>query len=353
MWFETDVSRRLGIRYPIIQGPFGGGPSSATLAATVSNAGGLGSFGVHTLTPVQITQTADDIRKLTSKPFGLNLWIPQGDPPCPSEDEFERSVAALDTYYREFGIARPERPGTFGQDYEAQVRAVLDARPAVFSFVFGIPDPSILRECRERSIVTLGTATTPDEAVALDAAGVDCIVASGFEAGGHRGAFLRPAEESLIGTFALIPQVADRVKAPVIAAGGIADARGIRAALALGAQGVQIGTAFLACKESAATHSHRELLFDRRAGDTVLTKVFTGRLARSIRNRFADEMKARESELAPFPLQMWLAGALKVASVARGSTDFISLSAGQAAPLLRRRGRGAQELFDELVFEMS
>ncbi len=246
MWFETEASRRLRIRYPIIQGPFGGGASSASLTATVSNAGGLGSFGVHTFTSPQIAQTAGAIRKLTDKPFALNLWVPKVPLSAPSEAQFEQSLALLDPYYRELGMARPPRPASFGQDFAAQVRAVMEARPAVFSFVFGIPDRSILQECRKSGIVTLGTATTPDEAAALDDAGIDCIVASGFEAGGHRGAFLRPAEESLIGTFALIPQVVDRVKAPVIAAGGIADARGIKAALALGAKGVQIGTAFLA-----------------------------------------------------------------------------------------------------------
>jgi nitronate monooxygenase len=351
MWYETEASRRLGIRYPIIQGPFGGGASSANLTATVSNAGGLGSFGVHTFTPQQIAETAGAIRQLTDKPFALNLWVPTGHLPMPNEAEFERSLALLDPYCRELGIARPTRPVSFGQDFAAQVRSVMEARPAVFSFVFGIPDRSILQECRKRGIVTLGTATTPDEAAALDDAGIDCIVASGFEAGGHRGAFLRPAEDSLIGTFALIPRVVDRVKAPVIAAGGIADSRGIKAALALGAKGVQIGTAFLACEESNATDAHRDLLFDQSASDTVLTKAYTGRLARGIRNRFADEMKAHEAELLPFPFQLWLAGTLKDASVARGRTDLVSLSAGQAAALLHQKN--ARMLFDELVFEMS
>jgi nitronate monooxygenase len=351
MWHETEVGRRLGIRYPIIQGPFGGGGSSGALTALVSNAGGLGSFGVHTFTPREIAETASEIRKLTERPFALNLWLPNGRVPNPSDEDFERNFSLLDGYYRELGIARPPRPESFGQNFEAQVRALLEAMPAVFSFVFGIPDQSILEECRQRNIVTLGTATTSDEAAALDDAGVDCIVASGFEAGGHRGAFLRAAEDSLVGTFALIPQVVDRVKAPVVAAGGIADVRGIRAALALGAQGVQIGTAFLACQESAATEPHRELLFDRRASDTVLTKAFTGRLARSIRNRFTDEMKAHEAALAPFPIQLWLAGTLSKVSRAQGRTDFVSLSAGQSANLLRHRS--ARALFDELIFEMS
>ena len=351
MWHETEVSSRLGIRYPIVQGPFGGGASSVTLAATVSNAGGLGSFGVHTFTAKQITDIANEIRGRTTKPFALNLWIPRGSAPDLGDEALERNFAILDGYYRELGMARPTRPQGFGQDFEAQMRALLEARPPVFSFVFGVPDQSILQECRQRGIATIGTATTPDEGAALDDAGVDCIVASGFEAGGHRGAFLRPAEDSLIGTFALVPQVADRVKAPVIAAGGIADARGIRAAIALGAKGVQIGTAFLACEESAATAQHRELLFDERAKDTALTKAFTGRLARSIRNRFSDDMRSHEAGLPPFPIQSWFAGTLREASAAQGRTDFVSLSAGQSAALLRFRK--AKELFDELVREMA
>jgi nitronate monooxygenase len=351
MWHETKASQRLGIQYPIVQGPFGGGASSAALTATVANAGGLGSYGVHTFTPRQIAAVAEDIRKLTDKPFALNLWIPKDNGPDPSAEDFERNFARFDPYYRELGIARPARPESFGQDFDAQIRAVLEARPAVFSFVFGVPDQSILRECQRRDIATIGTATTPDEAVALDNAGVDCIVASGFEAGGHRGAFLRPAEESLIGTFALIPQVVDRVKTPIIAAGGIADARGIKAALALGAQGVQIGTAFLACDESSASAAHRELLFAQAGRDTVLTKAFTGRLARSIRNRFTEDMKAHEPKLPPFPVQSWFAGTLKDPSVAQGRTDLLSLSAGQSAGLLRHKA--AKALFDELIFEMS
>lgn len=350
MWHETEAGRRLGIRYPIIQGPFGGGASSASLTATVSNAGGLGSFGVHTFAPRRIAETAHAVRQLTDQPFALNLWIPLGPAPVPDQARLQRALALLDPYYRELGIARPTPPASFGQDFAAQIRAVLEARPAVFSFVFGIPERAVLQECRDRGIVTLGTATTPDEAAALDDAGVDCIVASGFEAGGHRGAFLRPAEDSLVGTFALIPQLVDRVKVPVIAAGGIADARGIRAALALGAGGVQIGTAFLACEESNATDAHRKLLFGRGAGDTVLTKAFTGRLARSLRNRFADEMTAHDAELLPFPLQLWLAGTLQDASVAQGRTDLVSLSAGQAAALLRHKD--AKALFDALLTDL-
>ncbi len=351
MWNNTAVSQRLGISYPIIQGPFGGGVSSTKLVAAVSNAGGLGSYGVHTMEPRKIGELADEIRSLTAKPFALNLWIPSGREPSASSEEFERNLSLLDGYYRELGVARPTRPARFGQDYEAQIEAVLDARPPVFSFVFGVPERAILQECRSRRIVTIGTATTPDEAAVLEEAGVDCIVATGFEAGGHRGSFLRSAEDSLTGTFALVPQVVDRVKTPVVAAGGIADARGIMAALALGAQGVQIGTAFLACEESGASAGHREMLFGERGKHTVLTKVFTGRLARSMRNRFVDDMQARERELPSYPIQSWFAATLKAASIAQGRTDLIALSAGQAAALLRLRN--AKSLIDELIREVS
>jgi len=348
---QTEVSKRLGTKYPIIQGPFGGGLSSTKLLVSVSEAGGLGSYGVYTLSAQQIAKLAAEIRSVTPKPFALNLWIPQMSAENPAPEDLQNHIALFDNYFAELGISRPKAPERFGQDYDSQIRAILDVRPPVFSFVFGVPEPTILQECRLRGIATIGTATTPDEAVALDAAGVDCVVASGFEAGGHRGSFLRPAEECLMGTFALVPQVVDRVKAPVIAAGGIADSRGIKAALALGAQGVQIGTAFLACEESGASPDHRALLFDERCQQTVLTKVFTGRLARSIRNRLIEELGVSDEAVLPFPVQGWLTGTLRSASIAQGRTDLIALSSGQAAPLIR--AQNASALFAELVNGMA
>ena len=174
---------------------------------------------------------------------------------------------------------------------------LLDAKVPVFSFIFGIPPKEILEECRAKSIVTIGTATTPEEAAALQEAGVDAIVASGFEAGGHRGSFLRAAEDSLTGTFSLVPQIVDMVDVPVIAAGGIADARGVIAALALGAEAVQMGTAFLACEESGASRLHRQALRGKKAGHTALTKGFTGRLARGIHNRLMEELNREGTEI--------------------------------------------------------
>jgi len=353
MWTDTEVSRRLKLKAPIVQGPFGGGLSAVDLAATVSEAGGLGSFGVHHLSGVQLKETAAAIRAKTAKPFALNLWIPyqhSDDPPL-TDAEFQHAVQTLAPYFKELNLPLPARPARFSPRYQEQIDALLEARPAVFSFVFGIPDQSILQRCRELEIVTLGAATTPDEAVLLDQAGVDMIVATGFEAGGHRVSFVRSAEESLTGTFSLIPQVVDAVKAPVIAAGGIADGRGVAAALMLGAQGAQIGTAFLACKESAASNVHREKLFSIDARYTALTRTFSGRLARGIRNRFMDELQPLAATLPLYPVQNWLTGQLKPSAIAQNRADLMSLWSGQSAPLLRQRD--AAMLFRSLLDETS
>jgi NAD(P)H-dependent flavin oxidoreductase YrpB (nitropropane dioxygenase family) len=242
----------------------------------VSNFGGLGSFGAHGLTPQAIQDVIAEIRSLTSKPFAMNLWVSMEDEGARTSDEavFHRSLGLLAPHLAELGASMPSYKPYSPVRFEDQVRVLLDAHVPVFSFIVGIPPKEILDECRAKSIVTIGTATTPDEAIALEAAGVDAIVASGFEAGGHRGSFLRSAEESLMGTFSLVPQVADIVGVPVIAAGGIGDARGVVAAMALGADAVQIGTAFLACEESGASRLHREALRGEKARYTGLTRVF-------------------------------------------------------------------------------
>ncbi|MFP2908049.1 NAD(P)H-dependent flavin oxidoreductase [Pyxidicoccus sp. 3LFB2] len=349
----TDAVRRLGVRYPIVQGPFGGGLSTARLAAAVSNLGGLGSYGAYSLTPDQIVSLTKELRTLTSQPFAVNLWVSDHDPGGRelSEEAFERAWTLFEPFYRELGVPKPERPQRFSQRFDEQVEALLEARPPVFSFVFGVPSPTILAECRKRGIVTVGTATSIAEAQALDGAGVDLIVATGFEAGGHRTSFLARAEDSLMGTFVLTQLVADRVKAPVISAGGIADARGIRAALTLGAQAAQIGTAFLACEESGATPEHRAALFSDKSHHTALTRAFSGRLARGLRNRWSEEMGPRTAEQPPFPVQGWFLGQLRPAVVKAGRTDLISLWSGQIAPNLKHHT--AKELMDTLVRELT
>lgn len=332
----TEAARRLGLDHPIVQGPFGGGLSSPVLASAVSNLGALGSYGIEHLTPEDILKLAADIRARTSKPFNLNLWVSVSDPGGESLDEaaFERVWMLFEPYYRELGVAKPERPARFHAPYEDQFEAMLEAAPAVFSFVFGIPSADQLARCKKRGILTVGTATTVAEAVALDEAGVDAIVATGFEAGGHRVSFIKSAEDSLMGTFALTQLVAPRVKAPVIAAGGVVDSRGVKAALMLGAQGVQVGTAFLACDESGASPEHRAALFSEAAFSTVLTRTYSGRLARGIRNRLADEMP---KPVVAYPIQGWFLGRLKAAARQQGRTDLVSIWSGQMAPNLKHR----------------
>ena len=333
-WNESRLTAKLGINYPVIQGPLGG-LSSQELTAAVSNFGGLGSFGAHGLTPEAIKEAIAEIRSLTSKPFAMNLWVSMEDEGARTSDEnsFNRSLAPLAAHLSALGAPRPAYKPYSPVRFEDQVRVLLDANVPVFSFIFGIPSREVLVECRAKGIVTIGTATTPEEGVALYEAGVDVIVASGFEAGGHRGSFLRSAEDSLTGTLSLVPQITDNVRVPVIAAGGIADARGVIAALALGAEGVQMGTVFLACEESGASLLHRHALRGKKAGHTALTKGFTGRLARGIHNRLLEELNQPGTEILPYPLQRGLVRNVAIPAEAAGRSDLLPLWAGQSANL--------------------
>ena len=335
-WNQNRLTAKLGIGYPVVQGPLGG-LSSQRLTAAVSNFGGLGSFGAHGLTPGAIKNVIAQIRSLTSKPFAMNLWVSMEDEGARTSDEkaFNRSLAPLAGHIAALGAPRPEykhKPYPWRR-FEDQARVLLDEKVPVFSFIYGIPPQEILEECRAKHIVTIGTATTPEEGAALQEAGVDAIVASGFEAGGHRGSFLRAAEDSLTGTFSLVPQIADMVNVPVIAAGGIADARGVIAALALGAEAVQMGTVFLACEESGASWLHRQVLRGKKAGHTALTKGFTGRLARGIHNRLLEELNQAGTRILPYPLQRRLVRNLAIPAEAAGRSDLLPLWAGQSANL--------------------
>src|ERR1700741_2567566 len=297
-WNQNRLTSKLGIDYPVIQGPLGG-LSSQKLTAAVSNFGGLGSFGAHGLAPEAIKDVIGEIRSLTSKPFAMNLWVSMEDEGARTSDEnaFNTSLAPLAVHIAALGAPRPEDQPYSWIRFEDQARVLLDEKVPVFSFIYGIPPQEILEECRAKHIVTIGTATTPEEGAALQEAGVDAIVASGFEAGGHRGSFLRSAEDSLTRTFSLVPQIVDKVNVPVIAAGGIGDARGVVAAMALGAEAVQMGTVFLTCEESGASRLHREALLRRDAGHTGLTRGFTGRLARGLDNALMQQFNQTGTEV--------------------------------------------------------
>ena len=351
MWPDTALTGRLGIRYPIIQGPFGGGYSSPALVAAVSNAGGLGSYGALGMTPDRMRAIVAEIAALTTAPFAVNLWVSPADAGAAdvSRADYDAAVAALQPFFDELHVTPPAFPLSPWVTFEEQVEALIDARPPVFSFIFGIPDAAVFDACRARGIVTIGTATTADEARAIEQAGADVVVASGFEAGGHRSSFLRRAEASLTGTFALVPQVADAVRIPVVAAGGVTDGRGVAAAHVLGASGVQVGTAFLACDESNAPPAHKAALREARSTGTptLLTRAYTGRLARGFSNRLGETIEATRGPWLPYPLQGELVKALRDEAVRQGRADIVTMWAGQAAPLVKHHR--AADVFRDLV----
>ena len=352
LWTNNRLASRLGLHYPIIQGPLGG-LSSQRLTAAVSNYGGLGSFGAHSLKPDAIRNVIREIKGLTPKPFAMNLWVSMEDEGAwtSTEEDFHRSLAPLEKHIERVGGARPAYQPYEPIHFEDQVQVLLDEGISAFSFIYGIPSKQVLDEFRRRGIALIGTATTVDEAIALEQAGVDVIAASGFEAGGHRGSFLQPSEDSLTGTMSLVPQVVDAVKLPVVAAGGIGDARGIVAAFALGAEGVQMGTAFLMCEESGANALHRKALLSGQAKQTALTRGFTGRLGRGIKNRLLDELNQKDTEILPYPLQRALVRHLSIPAEKAEQSELLPLWAGQSANL--SQFADVHALLDTLVKEIS
>jgi nitronate monooxygenase len=349
MWHKTRITELLKIQYPILQGPMGGGLSSVKLLATVSNAGGLGGYGAYTLEPEQLRQLIRDAKAATGKPFNINLWVSDVDENAATYDAaaFARTQQLFKPYFDELGIPLPEqRPHTESR-FAKQVEVLLSEGVPVFSFVFGIPDQEMLDAFRKQGTKLVGAATTIDEALALEAAGVDAIVASGFEAGGHRPSFLAAPQDSLVGTFALVQLLAHKIKVPIIAAGGIADSKGVAASLILGADAAQLGTAFLATEESGTNDAHRNVLFSDAAKYSALTKVFTGRLGRGVKSRLSAEVPNDAADIAPFPLQTQFIAPLRAAAVAQNKPEFITFWGGQSAPVLKYRK--AAELMEELI----
>jgi nitronate monooxygenase len=350
MWNQTKITGLFGIKYPILLGPMGGGFSTPQLLAAVSNAGGLGSLGAYTLTPEQILETDKAIKEQTNKPYNINLWVSDIDERLTNypAESLEKVKALFKPYFDELSIPLPQLDANIPSKFMKQVEVLFEIRPSVFSFIFGIPSKEILDEARRLGIKTVGAATTLDEALALEEAKVDAIVAAGFEAGGHRPSFLRPAHDSLTGTFSLIQQLKAKIKTPVIAAGGIADGKGIAAVLTLGADAVQLGTAFLITDESNATPVHKAALLSDESKYTVLSKSLTGRMGRMIRNRISEEVNY-ETEVLPFPLQTRLMGPLRAAAIAQGKTDMINFWSGQNTVSLKHNKAG--ELMQALITE--
>lgn len=342
---NRQLEELLGIDVPIVLGPFGG-QSSVELTAAVSNGGGLGSYGLYGYDGERIERTVAALRAATDRPFAVNLWLPTGDEATPGDIDLAPYLEVLAPLYETVGVDAPTTPERFLPDVGEQIAAVLAARPAALSVVYGVPSADVVGSAREAGVAVIGTATTVDEAVALAAGGVDVVVASGAEAAGHRVSFLRPAELSLVGTFALVPQVVDAVDVPVVAAGGIADRRGVAAAFALGADGAQVGTAFLATRQSAITDGYRAAIATAPAHGTVLTRAMSGRLSRGLPNEAIRAIEA-DGHVGPFPAQNWLTGQFRSAAAECGRTDLMSLWVGQAAALAQHAD--AADVLAELV----
>jgi nitronate monooxygenase len=353
MWNKNRVTELLGIEYPILQGPFGGGLSTVELTTTVSNLGGLGGFGAYTLSPQEIYDTHREIQSKTDKPYNLNLWVNDHDiiDEEHTKKQYQKAVESFKPYFDLLNTDIPAPPPSFESRFQNQLEVIFDIKPKVFSFMFGLLNESIIEDLHRQGTVVFGNATTLDEAVALEKTGVDVIIASGFESGGHRPSFLDQAEFSTTGTFVLIQLIKDKVKIPVVAAGGIANGRGIAGAFQLGAEAVQIGTAFLATEESGALPIHKEFLFSDAAKSTSLTRAYTGRLGRGITSKITRDVLTATDRTLPFPLQTHFMGALRKAALEQQKNDFVFFWAGQIAPILKHKK--ASTLMQSLIEEAS
>jgi nitronate monooxygenase len=326
----VSPQKLLGIDLPIIQAPMAGAQDSA-LTVAVCNAGGLGSLPCAMLGSDEMRKEIAAIRAQTGKPFNVNFFTHSKPAPDPGREAAWRQRLA--PYYRELGIvSESNQSGAQRGAFDADVAEILaEFKPPIVSFHFGLPSPALLARVREWGAKILSSATTVEEALWLEAQGVDIIIAQGVEAGGHRGMFLTDDITTQIGTFALLPQVVQSVKVPVVAAGGIATAKGVAAAIALGAAGVQIGTAYLLCPETTISPMYRAALKSTASRHTALTNVFTGRPARGIVNRLMKELGPIDPAAPAFPLASEAIAPLRAKASSTGNPDFVPMWCGQNA----------------------
>jgi nitronate monooxygenase len=335
MPIQTAVTRQLQIKHPIVQAPMAGGGDTPQLVAAVSDAGGMGFIGAAYLAAAQILEVARAVRVKTQRPFGINLFAPLADAEMPADAD--RALKRVAPFFAELKLAAPELPRKPRLSFSEQLQAALQTDASVFSFTFGIFSSEAIAAIKSRGMLVWGTATTVQEAIALEKAGADAVIAQGSEAGGHRGTFLGEFSAGMIGTMALVPQIVDAVSVPVIASGGISDGRGIAAALTLGASAVQLGTSFLTCGESGVPEAYRRAILEAREDQTRITRAFSGRPARGIVNRFMTTIEGEEPvAILPFPMQNVLTRPLRNAARQQGRAEFLSLWAGQALRLATR-----------------
>ena len=334
--------------YPIIQGPMAGGASTPALVAAVSKAGGLGCLAASLLSPTQIASQIEQIRKLTDRPFVINLFVQTT--PEPTAEEISLATTLLQPVCVELGLQELPIPTKWCENFEAQFDALVALRPPAASFTFNILDAAHVQRLHAAGIIVIGTVTTPDEALAWQKIGADAVVASGVQSGGHRGTFLVPQLEATLGTWELLAALVDAVNIPIIAAGGIMTGADIAKALESGATAVQMGTAFLVSDEAGISDAYKQRLLSAGDHPTRLTRCFSGRYARGLENRFMQLMHASEHLLPAYPVQNALTGSIRAAAAASGNTEFMSLWCGTG--VARARGMPAASLVRTLVNEI-
>ncbi|WP_420386357.1 NAD(P)H-dependent flavin oxidoreductase [Roseivirga sp.] len=353
MWNKTRITQLLKIKYPIIQGPFGGKFSSVKLVSSVSNLGGMGSFGLNSYSPEEILEINEDIRSQTSNAYALNIWVPLEDDPADTytKDEFEEVRNSFSQHFDNVGATLPDQMLGKERDFEQKIEALLKASPPVVSFIYGIPPADIISEFKRRGIVVMAVATTVNEALMIEKSGLDIVIASGKEAGGHRASFLDlPVDiNHLDSTNALVARIRSKVNIPVIAAGGITTGSDIVKALHAGADAVQLGTAFLATEESNATEEHKAKLLSEDLFITKLTNVFTGRMARVIETDFVREIDL-SYKIAPFPIQSNFLSDLRETAKQQGNFQYEAFWSGQPSQPIRHKTTSG--LFKSLLHEI-
>lgn len=349
MWNENKVTEILNIKYPIIQAGMAGGITTPELVASVSNSDALGNIGAGYMNSEQLRDSIKKVKQLTNKPFGVNLFVPEH--PEVSEAEINQVNEWLRPFREELNlpeVSELKKPST--TIFEEQIKVIIEEEVHVCSFTFGLPSKKTIQHLKKENIIVMGTATTVKEAIANEEIGMDMVVAQGSEAGGHRGTFMDSFESSMIGTMALVPQIVDHVKIPVIAAGGIMDGRGVLSALVLGAQAVQMGTAFVTSLESGAKDQHKEAILNSSEDHPVVTSVFSGKPARGIRNEFINKMKSREVELPKYPMQNTLTQPIRIEAAKQNRPEWMSLWCGQNPRFSKKES--VSEIISEILSQI-
>ncbi len=326
-----------------------GGPTTPELVAAVSNSGGLGTIAAGYLSPNQLREQIKAVKLLTELNFGVNLFVPTKY--TIDEDAVREAISLLKPFMSILNVPveSPALP-SYEHDLEIfheQLKVIVEENVSICSFTFGIPSPEVVTQLKKEAIVVIGTATTVNEAIMNEKAGMEAVVVQGSEAGGHRGSFDKDGKESLIGLLSLIPQTADSVSIPIIAAGGIMDARGLVAARSLGAKGVQMGTAFLTCSESGANQAHKDAILKASEDQIVLTSSFSGKQARGINNSFITAMERKEGGLPEYPIQNALTKGIRKQAGIEKNPDYMSLWSGQSPRLAK--AVSAKELMNGII----